>query len=258
MIKADDSTSGGGRRRRSGRRWAFLWFGLPDRAAESRWAALGGLVITVAVFGTVYGAVNRFAAWRGFSIFDPQLVFVFGGRSLDSRIPFWPWTLFVYVTHLLFYLLPVFAYPLTKQGARRLFDLYGGLIEITLIACLFFLLLPAEMALRQAVDPDEQALLGRLFEWAHRLDTPYNTWPCLHVAQPGLIVFAVWHWIQGRAGRVVLLVWWAAIGLSTLTTRQHYLFDVLTGFVLVAAYAFWFMKEGPDRQMPEKARNSRA
>jgi membrane-associated phospholipid phosphatase len=70
-----------------------------------------------------------------------------------------------------------------------------------------------------------------LFLLAERLALEHNYLPSLHVAFATICTLAYARSASGAA-RVVLVVWWAAIAVSTLLTHQHYVLDVMTGIVL--------------------------
>ena len=83
--------------------------------------ALVGALLALLFIGVCYEVVNVLATVRGFTVFDPEELFVVGGRSLDSRIPYLPWTFVIYEGgFLLTLLLPAFTYPKTESGARRI------------------------------------------------------------------------------------------------------------------------------------------
>ncbi|WP_419195424.1 phosphatase PAP2 family protein [Engelhardtia mirabilis] len=222
----------------------FPWYGLRWRAQGSRWWAAIGLAVSGAIMATAYLSVNAFASARGVTAFDPASLFVIDGRSLDSRIPYLPWTVLVYTS--VFYasfVLSVFAYPKTAAGARQLFALYSGLVAITLAACAVFLVWPAEMVLRHgAVGPRHTGSLHGLNLMLRAVDQPFNTWPCLHAAQSALIFLVVGRWSGRRSVIAALWVAWIALVLSTLTTKQHFLFDLLTGSLLAVGYWRWRLR----------------
>lgn len=221
-----------------------LWFGLPKQAKDSRVFAAAGLLLTMIVLTVCYFKVNALADARGVTVFDPAQLFVVGGRSLDSRIPYLPWTIVIYGCNLVFYLLPVLTYPKTASGARELFELYSGLIMITLVACVVFILCPAEMTLRVAADHQGGSMLLHENNLAlHAVDPSFNTWPCLHVAQPGLIILVVTRWLGQRHWTVFLWIGWTALAISTLTTKQHFIWDIITGSVLALAYWHWKLRK---------------
>ena len=188
--------------------------------------------------------VNVLSTVRGVTVFDPEQLFVVGGRSLDSRIPYLPWTFVIYKSGMLILLLPVLTYPKTESGALELYRLYRGLVMITLAACVVFILCPAELTLRVVADDQggskslHQGILVLLM-----LDLPFNTWPSLHVAFSGLVTLVVARWLERRRWVVLLWVGWAAISISTLTVKQHFIWDVITGALLALAYWQWKLRK---------------
>lgn len=223
----------------------FHWFGLPEKAEDSRWWALLGLILMQFIMVIIYLFVNEIAAARGVTVFDPARLFVFDGRTLDSRIPYLPWTVVIYHHfYKAFFLLAVLTYPKTRAGARKFFQLCSGVIGVTLAACVVFLLCPAEMTLRVGAEyqGDSPAMHG-LNRALHVFDRPFNTWPCLHVAQTGLILLVVTGWLRRRPWIVLLWVVWTVMAISTLTTKQHYIWDLITGLPLALAYWQWKLRE---------------
>lgn len=207
--------------------------------------ALVGALLALLFIGVCYKLVNVLATVRGVTVFDPEELFVVGGRSLDSRIPYLPWTFVIYECgFLLIFLLPAFTYPKTESGALELSRLYSGLFKITLAACVVFILCPAELTLRVVTDDQggskslHEGLLALL-----NLDLPFNTWPSLHVALTGLVTLVVARWLERRRSVVLLWVCWAAISISTLTVKQHFIWDVITGALLALAYWQWKLRK---------------
>ena len=75
----------------------------------------------------------------------------------------------------------------------------------------------------------------------HIVDQPYNAWPSLHVGHSLCVVLCVpLIYNVNRFAYALLWVAWLFLTLSTMTTQQHYLFDVVTGilFALIAHYRF--------------------
>ena len=212
------------------------------RPAKSRLVALCIALATVFVLGFSYGLVNELSAARGVTVFDPEQLFLFGDRSLDSRIPYLPWTLRIYLSLFIVYLLPVVTYPKTETGASELLELYWGLIVITLVACVIFVLCPAEIS-RQAVRDHKglsevhAGVLGM-----HAMSPPFNTWPSLHVAQSGLIFLMLARWLARRHWGVLFCGAWVGLSVSTLTIKEHFIWDVMTGSLLALGYWHWRLK----------------
>ena len=214
-------------------------------AKDSRGVALVGAGLTLFATTACYFCVAGLSAVRGITVFDPAQLFVVGGHSLDSRIPYLPWTLVVYRwSYGLFFLLPVLTYPKTESGALELSKLYRGLVMITLAACVVFILCPAEITRRVAADYQGGSTFNHeMIQLLHKLDLPFNTWPCMHVALPGLVTLVVTRWLERRRWVVLLWVCWAAMSISTLTVKQHFIWDVITGALLALAYWQWKLRK---------------
>lgn len=199
-------------------------------------------VSTVAVLYVLYDGVNTLAAWRGVTVFDPEQLFIFEGRSLDSRIPYMPWTLHIYMSLFVIYLLPVAIYRKTSSGGSELLKLYWGLIAITLAACVIFVVCPAEISRQMAMNhkgttEDHAGVLG-----IQGMCPPFNTWPSLHVAQSGLIFLMVARWLGRWHWNILICLAWVALSISTLTIKEHFIWDVITGSLLAIEYWHWKLK----------------
>ena len=194
-----------------------------------------------------YMLTNRIAAFRDVTTWDPKTVFPLADGPhpyLDHAIPFVGWTIFIYYTIFLFYVALPLSAPRTDKGCRELFVTMQFIAMSSWLAYLVFFFLPAEVDMRwQVVEAGgTQGWLGPFYAWFHWLDRPYNSWPCLHVAQTFLAAIGMTHWWTRDGHKVrILALWilWIALALSTLTTKQHFLWDVLTGFVL--GLATWWL-----------------
>ena len=224
---------------------AFPWFGLPAKAKSSRWWGLVGYMISSSIMFGIYWMVNEFSAARGVTVFDPAQLFVVSGGSLDSRIPYLPWTVLIYVyVYKGIWLLTVFTYPKTESGVRELFQLYNSLFILTFAACVVFIVCPAEMTLRAATEyQNSSTLLHEYNLYIREWDRPFNTWPSLHIAWILLIILVVTRWLGRRRWTVLLWIAWTAMAISTLTTKQHFIWDLITGSLLALAYWQWKMRK---------------
>ena len=190
-----------------------------------------------------YFAVNELAAIRGVSVFDPTRLFVWGDRTLDRWIPYMPWTVMIYKWYGVYFWLPVLFYPKTAAGVRELFGLYTGMMKLAFICYALFLLFPVEMALRVDANPEGSSpFFHEMNRVIHSFDRPFNTWPSMHVALPGLATMVIGGWLKGRFGKVLLYGSWIAMSISTLTTKQHFLWDVITGGLLAVLYWRWLLR----------------
>lgn len=142
----------------------------------------------------------------------------------EHHIPFMPWTIVPYWSIDLFYGAALFL-----CGSQADVDTLGKrLLSVQVIAVLCFILLPLSFSFTR---PEISGLPAQLFALLEGFDKPYNQAPSLHIAL--LVVL----WVHYAAlvpdrFRKTLHVWFAAIGVSVLTTYQHHFIDVPTGAML--------------------------
>lgn len=150
----------------------------------------------------------------------------------DDAVPFWAWTIWPYLALNLLYPLTFFLCP-TRLALRR----HALAIALVQAACLLaFVCWPTGNV---RVLPQPAGVNGLLFAQLRAFEAPFNMAPSLHAAVL-VLVWQVWRrWLQGAAAWRGL--WHAVCGLvllSTLTTWQHDLLDVLAG-LLLGALAWW-------------------
>ncbi len=150
--------------------------------------------------------------------------------GLDAAIPFWPSSLWVYLS---FYVALVYAAFMAEEQA--FLRLLRAATLVLIVAWTSFLAFPTPI-----VRPDPGVLASPFWRWAftilHGADLPANTFPSLHVAGSVMVARAM--------GGSVWMGWAAAVGISTLTTKQHYVADVAGG-ALLALLAWWWMSGRP-------------
>ena len=142
---------------------------------------------------------------------------------IDVNTPFLPWTVWIYSS---VYFMPLFAavYVTKKEHYNRIAVSY---VLTATICTLFFLFYPTIYPRPQI---GENSITGILLRILHFIDTPANCWPSGHVAYAFLSAF----WVaRFRRKEGAWLIFWAfLIAISTLTTKQHYIWDVLAGYFL--------------------------
>ncbi len=144
---------------------------------------------------------------------------------LDSAIPFLPWTIFIYLS---FYVLLLTAAALSSP------DDYGRIQKSVLAANLLcyggFILLPAHYPRPL---PQEAGALEGIFTWLFSNDAPGNTFPSIHAAASLCVGFGLkrWPW----------RLWGAAVAVSILTVKQHFILDLFGG-AAVAASSAWIVR----------------
>ena len=248
------------------RPWKGVW-----RPIWSYREGLGGFSFLISIFfvgmfsiGAPYFISNNIAAHYLETVWDPEI-------ALDRSLPVINWLIIPYVALYLFYPVTLALAPRDDRGRMELALGVQGLFMATMFCVLFFLLLPAEIDLRDQLDTHWEAnppnwLEEALFTFIHVSDNPWNAWPSLHIVHSTLLARLITHWVQrdhhesrlAKPFLVLLWVEWALLCVSILATKQHYLFDLVTG--LVVACVFWGMftkvidmveERGPDKLASE-------
>lgn len=146
--------------------------------------------------------------------------------GLEDAIPLLPWMVPVYLSVIPLLFVPFFA----LKDRKAFHQYYLSMVLALVISGTVFWVFPTSIA-----RPDELGLSG-LSQWLiqlmHGLDGPANCFPSLHVA---FAVIAAWNTRSlGRNWKTAGPLWALAITISVLTTKQHYLIDVLGGLIVAA------------------------
>jgi len=151
---------------------------------------------------------------------------------VDRAVPFDPRWVAIYELFYLFMLLPV-VLPSDRSAFRRIVGAYAltGLVSFVV-----FLVYPVHFIERPTITSTET-----FGEWVlamtHRIDTPSNCLPSLHVSLALLAALSAWS-LDRKVGLLALPMA-VVIGLSTLFVKQHFWWDVVTGWGL--GLASWFL-----------------
>ena len=196
------------------------------------------------------------------TVWDPKSLFRdSNGRYLDYTIPFLDWTIWFYLT-LFGYYLGFYAAQKTDRGRAESLVMAQAWVVSAWIAFLIFALLPVDIDLRwQLVDAGGlEGSYAILYKALHFLDKPFNAWPCLHIAQSFIIAVALTRWwFQRGCNWAVYLLWpaWLGLFISVLTTKQHLIWDAITGTLLglgvwlgVMRPGFRYLDSVPDEELP--------
>jgi hypothetical protein len=223
------------------RAWDPLWARRDALGGEL--LTLAGLVVLLGVNGFGYPTVARIAAWRGVTVWDPT-------TPLDLWIPALPWTVAIYSTMYLYLPFGVLSAPRSDAGRRELLLHVQCHVALVGLSYLFFLSFPVEIHLaasmkeRLAIEP---SWIRALFAGIYAVDRPWNAWPSLHVSQSLFVVLCLQHWWSAdsephrpwtpserwrRPASFALWAAWVALALSILTTKQHFVWDGITGVLL--------------------------
>ena len=175
-----------------------------------------------------------------FNIFTPSQLYMFG---FEKQTPFMDWTIWFYISDYI-YIALVFILLQNKQNMNRIF--YSQLAMLVFAMIIFFLLPTAYPRPEVTYSGASGWMLGLL----HSADTPGNACPSIHV---GMTFLAGFGFIKEKRSLLPLFMLWAVlISVSTLTVKQHYLIDVLSGFTM--AILFYFLAQ---RFIKEKGTTAR-
>lgn len=183
------------------------------------------LLVTVLWNQTVYNGAQLIAGgWRHYDI----------TLSWEERIPFQPWTILIYFGAFLFWIgLYVYCASQEKAKAHRLLcaDFLGKAVCLV-----FFLLLPTTNVRPEIVG---SGIFDQLMRFLYWIDAPSNLFPSIHCLVSWLCFIGVRKDKKRSVPfKLLVLAGAVAICLSTLTTKQHVFWDVLSGVVL-AELAYW-------------------
>ena len=143
--------------------------------------------------------------------------------ALDKSVEFVDWTILIYLTQFGIICSPfVFHDDFLSMNET----LYGMLIA-TGIAFVVFMVFPTTLP-RDALVPSDW--LAGIYAQLYGLDQPVNCFPSLHVA----LAHLTWTtYLRGRSPKAFGIGLWALlITVSTITTKQHYVIDVVGGVAL--------------------------
>ena len=121
---------------------------------------------------------------------------------------------------------------------------YSNLVAGTIL-CLFYVFFPSFYPREDWVDTS--TVSGMVVEFTRMIDGANNTFPSGHVTFAWMLAFFVSISSVGKkylSLRVAYIVWASLISVSTLTLKQHYLFDVVSG-ILLAGIIFYVFKRSP-------------
>ena len=180
------------------------------------------VALFVFFFTVGYGFTNRFP------VFTPQLLPM---TSVDHFFGFHPWTVWVYMSDYILIFLPVVL--VTKISVMK-HILKGFLYNFAIHFPIFFFF-PTTMIRPPLL---EENFTNWAFNILRLMDTPVNCFPSQHVSLCFVVAMGFWNYQRKLA--IFFYCWAILISLSTLTTKQHYFWDVLGG-VLVAALIYIFV-----------------
>lgn len=188
--------------------WKFKWF--------------AGVLLFLITVG-IYSLSNRYP------LYPPKTVRLV---SLDSKIPFLPWTIWIYLSIFIYLIVVYFLNRCVVSLNKHLYSF----LTLVLISGFIFNFCPS--AYPRELYPLHLTLnhswslswSETVTHWTRCVDLPVNSAPSLHVSAGYLIAFGFLEDLQ--AYFPIMFVWSTLMAISTLTTKQHAILDVVTGFFL--------------------------
>ncbi len=182
----------------------------------NKWLAFS--IIFFGLFG-VYLAINQIPMYR----------FAYQLNAIEKRIPFLPWSFTIYFSIFLQIAIVI------HRSSQKLFrELIGILIPLVILYFILFLSLPLRYPAENY--PSDNSFICSL----RKIDVG-NCYPSLHVALTIIFSFAYGYIQKQRKLRILMWMWSLLIILSVLTTKQHYLLDVVASIVLTIV---WWIRWG--------------
>lgn len=175
---------------------------------ETNWLAGIGIILLYLI---PYGIVNHLPLHRSIIPFLPG----------ETSIPFLPWTFIIYIS--VFIQGAIILRILPKSMLKKILPFAGGMVFVALIIFLFF---PIEYPRMFYTTTSPLIHLFRL------TDGPGNCFPSLHVGITMLLSFCYMLVEESTRKRTLMWIWTTAICVSVLTTKQHYIIDILGGIAI--------------------------
>lgn len=163
-------------------------------------------------------------------IFTPQLLPM---SWFDNAVPFIPETVWIYTSE---YYLFLTVYLLCKDMENLNRYAYAFLAQQTISVIIFWLWPTTYPRDLFPLPQDLDGLTYYVFSSLRMADNPASCAPSLHVSS---VYLSSYMFLKEQRGKFPFFFFWAtAIAITTLTTKQHYLIDVVTGF-LMSVTIYW-------------------
>ncbi len=147
--------------------------------------------------------------------------------DFEEKIPLIPSTIWIYIVLYPIYLIWSLTTFKDENNMNKL--LYSFLL-LTLISCAIFISFPLNYPREYYPLLFSETISHKLLQYVRLIDKPSNCFPSLHV---GLcFLFAFIHKNESKKRYVISLLISFSIAISTLTTKQHYFYDLVGGFIL--------------------------
>lgn len=201
----------------------------PERAAlwfrVTRWAAGFALALVVLVGYTLLSTwnVDRFT--------EGDVATRALWTRLDRAVPIIPEAIWPYAIYYVLVMMPLFA----VRRIRELSEVLTAYLVVTVSAWIVYALWPVRMEYPHLVCGGHFSCEVLLRLWA--MDMGVNVMPSLHAAHSALAA-VIFYTYRNKAWPLIALGA-AAVSVSAVLTRQHYILDILAGLAL--SLGAWFL-----------------
>jgi membrane-associated phospholipid phosphatase len=175
-----------------------------------------------------------------FHLYPPQLLPL---SWVDQATPFLPQTVWMYMSEYVFFL----AVYLACEDMTNLNKYLYSIMTLQFVSVIIFTLWPTTYPRELYPLPHHlDAITYSAFDSLRAADSPASCCPSLHVSSVFLSAFI---FLDDRRDKFPFyLIWATLIALSTLTTKQHYVLDVISGLLLAIGMYGFFHKLVPYRK----------
>lgn len=186
--------------------------------------------IVVGIIAFIFASIIYLSS-NHFLLFTPHFLSL---TTIDKAIPFIPATIWIYLTE---YFLFISVYLFCKDLANLNKYLYS-FMAMQIVSVIIFICWPTIYPRTDFPLPNTiHNLTIQIFTYFRMLDRPTSCLPSLHISSCYLSAFI---FLEEQKEKFWFFFLWATtIGISTLTTKQHYLIDVIAG--LLMAYIFYWL-----------------
>ena len=189
-------------------------------------------LIFIIIIPPIYIGINYIQNWINISVFNSRCI-------LDDTIPFIPLTIWIYLSFFyILYPLILIVLPNNQKGKKILLKLLKTIIFDTITSSIIFLNFPVKITLRDNINYNiiSSKLTKRLILTVFNYDTPFSSWPSLHVSQTVIISYYMHYFYKNIFFNLLSIM----IIISTLTIKQHYIWDVITGIIKGCLSIYFF------------------
>lgn len=158
--------------------------------------------------------------------------------SVDQAMPFVPWTIWIYFTEYLIFIVSWIGLESDNNRTKYFYSYMAILILSTLVFLVWPTTFPRHAFPLEITSGDFTSLAFNYFR--ANMDTPANCVPSLHVSSCYIAAFVFWD--ESKPKFAFFFFWATLVAISTMTTKQHYFLDVWTAFLLVLACYFYFFR----------------